>query len=475
MQRLLTYVRPWNRDQIVALAAAAWPKCSEIFETSEHPSVDRQELSTAFYTELNAPNPRTQTQYLSIAEIDDVILRCRLLRAIPKAEALRTVIAMEAAVDNVLEHTQPQAMLSLMVDSYIMHLFALACQRRDIPFIGMVPTFINGYFRITNTGEYNAARDVDDNEIVSQLATLLKTEYKPEFLAQTDAALIRSARRLWLRNIPKSEWFALRGLLERDRQNYHYRASAIVAKNYRSWRLQTYAGARPQSRDDLPENLRSRPQVYLPLQMSPEATIDYWSKDTSWINYEDRVIALMQTHRDTRSFLVKEHPNLLGFRTPGFYRRLESQPNCILIAPQVPSNHVVDLSDAMALCTGSAGFEAALRGVPVYSDSDPYYLQPGQMHPLAALADDIPARQVEAADQAKMMRYLLEGLLPGRFLNNGTWTAANLDHQDLNDTMAQSLRGYFDRVYGIDKMSAQQAGSDSFPASPVERHEKGHT
>jgi len=465
MQRLLIYVRPWNRDQMLSLAQTAWPDCAQIIQTSEHRTADDTVLADTFYAHLAAAKGAQDAapRHLGAADMDDIILRCRLLRALPAAQARRSVIAMEAAVEDVLEAQAPQAMLSLMIDSYVMHLFDHACRRRGIPFVGIVPTFINGYFRITATGEYNLSRDVDDAEVATRMQALLQTAYKPEFLAQTDAALIRNARRLWLRNLPKPEWFALRGLLARDRQNYHYRASAIVARHFRSWRLQTYTGARPQTRADLPATLRDRPQIYLPLQMSPEATIDYWSTDTSWIDYENRVVAIMQAHRDTRSFLVKEHPNLLGFRRPGFYARLRAQPNCVLIAPQVPSNHVVDLSDATIVCTGSAGFEAVLRGVPVYSDSDPYYLPPGRMRPLADLAGDIPPRATpEPDDQADMMRHLLQGLLPGRFLNNGTWTADDADHRDWNATMARSLRSYYDRTYG-----APDAGRDANADAPA--------
>jgi hypothetical protein len=414
-----------------------------LHRTSEHPAVDASGLSARLTVLFKCAQAEDAPCHLSEAECDDIILRCRLLRSLDPATARRLLLAAECAVSDILEQSQPEAMLSLTIDSYIMDVFAARCRQRGIRFIGIVPSFVKEHFRITTRGERVPSRTVSETEIDAALATLTISDYRPDFLVQSEHEMRRQMWRLWLRNLPKPLWFALKRMKPEERLNYHYWASQIVARRYWSpW---------PQSLNGLSGAALSRlrgdggvPLIYLPLQMSPEATIDYWSHDTRWIDYEAFVLDLIRRHAGIRRFVVKEHPNLVGFRSRGFYKRLAAEPNCVVASPKVASNDLVELCDGVVVCTGTAGFEAALRGKPVFSNSKPYYLPEEALWPLAALQDQLPNVEMTPEKQRAIVAFMLGGIFPGRFPNNGSWSVDNPEHRAWSDRMAQSIRAFLD-------------------------------
>ncbi len=435
---VLVYVRPWNNAQFFDLAQGIWPNTAQV-HVSEHQAVDLGGLKAALYGAYRAVTADSQPQYLDETQIADVKLRCRLLRWISGDKARLLILAAEQAIEEILGRHQPKAMLSITVDSYILQLFCLACHRRDIPFIGLVPSFVNGYFRITAMGERTAARSVEQEEIDSVSTRLLDTNYKPDFLAKSPNASRTKARRLWRRNLVKPAYFELRRRLSRDPLNYHNWSTSIVSQRHWSLRMQNYDGASIQSRVELDPAFRERPLIFLPLQMSPEATIDYWSADTSWIDYETRVLELLATTANTHTILVKEHPNVLGFRTPHFYERLASFDHAVLIDPGMSANTLIDMCDGVVICTGTVGFEAALRGSPVYTDSKPFHLPHNFALPLEELAKPCPSRQSDVTAQQVLIRHVLEGLLPGHFVNDGSWQPSRHNQSEMIKSLRQAL------------------------------------
>ncbi|UWQ95887.1 capsular biosynthesis protein [Rhodobacteraceae bacterium M385] len=440
---ILVYVRPWNLSQMAHLARGIWGEDASLSITSEHHTVDQSGLVATFNAAHSQARVDAPLRHLSEEEAADITLRCRLLRSIGKVRARHLLWAMEHAVDQVLTETKPSAMLSLTVDSYVMDIFAALCAKRGIRFIGLVPSFINEHFRISTRGEHNDSRVVSDADIDAALSTLIVKDYRPDFLVQTDTEMRRQMWRLWMRNLPKPLWFALRRMKPANRLNYHYWASQIIAAQYWALWPRMPKGISGPALKAVAED-DGLPRIYLPLQMSPEATIDYWSSDTRWIDYEQHVLDLIQRYRVKWRFFVKEHPNLLGYRSRGFYKRLEAEPNCIMVAPSVPSNDLVTLCQGVLVCTGTAGFEAALRGKPVLSDSEPYYAPPGTLLPIETLTEDLPDQIAVRERQNLLAGHVLRGTLSGRFLNNGKWCADNPTHSGWSDTMAASIRSYLD-------------------------------
>ena len=446
MASILVYVRPWNSEQFQDLASKIWHGYENIL-VSEHRAVDQRGLSKKFYRALSNISEHTASSELSEDDIADVILRCRFLRAQDITSARKYVLAMNQSIEQIMDEHQPVAALSVTVDSYIIHLIYLACQRRKVPFIGLVPTFVNGYFRITSLGERVWSREVTVEEVTQVYKKLFRPDYRPSFLVQDPNAVRRAAIRRWMRNLPKPLWFAIKRQITGDKLNCHYCTTQIISSRYWSILPQSYQGVCPKKRTDLVPNSSSKPLIFLPLQMSPEATIDYWSTDISWIDYESKVLKLLDEYRETTIFAVKEHPNVLGNRTTDFYKRLQERRNCILISPEFASNTLIDMCDGVVICTGTVGFEAALRGLTVYSDSAPFHLEKKNISSLAALSGSFPRHQsVNETEAMLMTKYLLEGLLPGRFINDGTWRKTKNDHLTFNTQVASSIKKYTDLI-----------------------------
>jgi hypothetical protein len=442
------------------LARGIWGADTPLQATSEHRSVDECGLASEFNAAYRRTRAEASPRHLNEDDVAEIILRCRLLRSIDAREARRLLIAMEHAVDAVLLRVRPSMMLSLTIDSYVMDLFARLCDKLGIRFIGLVPSFLKDHFRLTVRGEYVDSREVSEAEIDVALASLIIKDYRPDFLVRSAQEMHQQRWRLWLRNFPKPLWFALRRMKPGDALNYHFWASQIVAKKYWSFWPCELDGVSGPTLATLSTD-SGLPLIYIPLQMSPEATIDYWSKDTRWINYESSIIELVRRYCKRWRFLIKEHPNLLGYRSRGFYELLRAEPNCILVSPNVPSNDLVSVSQGVLVCTGTAGFEAALRGKPSLSDSEPYYAEPGVLLPIKALDDVLPPAVVDTERQRKLMAHVLRGTLRGRFLNNGTWSVSNPEHRSWSETMAASIRSY---LKNADQLGDQSQYEDAtFP------------
>lgn len=435
---VLVYVRPWNREQFLNIAGGCWPNAS-LIETSEHPREDCSGLRDGIYRFYKTLSADVVPLHLTDYDVADIILRCRLLRVLPWYKARQLVLACERSIDEVLDRYEPKAMLSITTDSYILHTYVLACRRRAIPFIGLVPSFINGHFRVTAMGERVALRKVSEEVVDAATLELLKSDYKPDFIAKSPKELRAKARRLWLRNLVKAPYFACKRRISRDPLNYHSWSTQVVSQQYWSWRLQDYSGQIINKATDIPEAMQGRPLIYFPLQMSPEATVDYWSQDIRWINYENRVLDLLRDYAHSHYFLIKEHPNLLGFRSKRFYSRLEAASNAVMISPDVSSNGLLELCDGVLAATGTVGFEAALRGVPVYSDSRPFHLPPDTVYSISQLDTPIPVKNVTLEQQRALLRYVLESVLPGHFVNDGTWKKYKNDQSQIISSLRSVL------------------------------------
>ncbi len=426
----LLYVRPWNAEQFRAIGASAFPN-SPLVECSEHRAVDavglRNRYLEALRGEVVAPADGGDRQ--------DVIRRCRLLRAMPQAEANRHYGAMRHAVRSMFDDVQPSVVLSLTVDSFVIDLIQLEAATRQVPFIGLVPAFVNGFFRITTRGEPVHARVPDEDEVTRVLEMLGERDYLPAFVGEAGSSSSLRLAKTWAETWVRFIWFSIRRLRPGQRFNYHAWSSSVVTRSHLSvlphrpewsseWRAEVQESARK--------------TVYLPLQMVPECTVDYWCRSPKAADYYPALVRLLDSWSDSFTFVVKEHPAVIGRRPPGFYRSLAQRGGVVLVPPTVPSNSVIEVCDATLVWTGTAGFEACLRGTPVFTLGEPYYQSgpgfmtvDGESSPAEAgqfLAERLSAGWAER-DRRALVRHLMAVLLPGHFRNDGSWSAAREDHR----------------------------------------------
>lgn len=447
---ILVYARPWSKNQFLDIAENISKEADKIV-VSEHKKIDESGLANYFYKQISLSGNTLFKSYLSEEEINEIIIRCRLLRSINRDLAIIYICAMHAAIEMVLEKNAINLVLSLTVDSYVLHLIYISCKRRNIPFVGLVPSFVNGYFRITALGERNHSRNTTKAEIDVVSSQLLNHSYKPKFLGKPNTGK-QKAVKSWLRNFIKPVWFYAVKTISGDHLNYHYLATQTVSREYWSVAPNLYTGMRPDSREDLISADGVKKLIFLPLQMSPEATIDYWSNDKTWINYEKKIFNLLDEYASHVVFAVKEHPNVLGNRRRDFYGRLAAHGACRLIDVDVNSNMIIDMCDGVVICTGTVGFEAAIRGKAVYADTSPFHLPPDFLRPIFTLkekqSDPAEITHLELKKEEEktdvLLRYLLNGLIPGNFISNGEWNENSNEHKIFNSQIGHSIVEYLE-------------------------------
>jgi len=440
--KVLCYVRPWNYKQFKCLAGNIVPNASLAF-CSEHPSVDFSGLSANYYSHLNN---NSLVSDLSGAEQDDFIARCRLLRVLDKPEAIKHLAAMGQAIRELLAKEQPSVVLSLMVDSYLMDLLRYYCDRLGINFLGLVPTFVNGYFRVTARGEatFNPSADAYDTHGVKQ--ALLDPLYAPVFNANSLASPLRGILRRWAANIARIPYFYIKRHLLKDPCNYHYWAAQVVSRQ-----LFNYFPPSDPGCNAWLETLQNvdKPILYIPLQMVPEATVDYWCNNVEVIDYYTQMERLIAKHHKVFQIVIKEHPSVMGSRPSGFYQRLARDKRLTVVPTYTSSNEVLTVADAVLVWTGSVGFEAALRGKSVICLGDPYYLYGSRFLKINPATDssviyehiqEVKSQPVTPEEQDGLINYLATQLFVGNFKNNGTWSEHSEKDMDDCRAMAKSLR-----------------------------------
>ena len=438
--KFLCHAGPWSDDYFRFLVKNIDQE-ADCKIVSGHKQVDKTLLVKKYYELLKLPVNSTSSP--SDEELD-IIARCRLLRALSMDNALHHLNSMRQAIQYVFDIEKPDITITETIDSFIIDLFCKESEKRGIPCIGLVTVFVNGLSRISIRGEYNKCRNVLDEEVSKVLSTLECVDYLPAFVAKDSKRFRYSVIRRWARNAIKIPYFSLKRWTSGDYFNYHYWHSIIICKSWFNWFPKIDIGT-PNWESEL--NAAPKPVVYLPLQMFPEATIDYWCDDVSVIEYE-RVLLETVKKFSGITFLVKEHPNVLGHRKSSFYKALKSLGNIIVCPTEVPSNSLEPLYDAVLVWTGTVGFEAAIRGKALLAMSKPYYLindtdffRIDQQSTEKSILEYI--ENFKALDNKKeLVKHVLEGCIKGKVQFDGTWREDNSSHREEALKVAQSLKDY---------------------------------
>lgn len=421
--KILCYARPWNVEQFKTIAAGL-NENSEIKIISEHQGVDELGLEEGYYSLIKSKK-KLSSDYVITSLDRDMIQRCRLLRSLKQEVALQHLNYMREAVFNVFESFHPNIVISITIDSFVIDCIYQEAQKRNIQFIGLIPSFINGYTRITSRGEYSDIRSVDAREVQEVSDKLLEKNYAPGFTKQSMQSPVKSTLKRWFMHFVRYSYFTIQRLKLRDRYNYHFWASQIVSWQLMHWfpRLQLGNNRWKTSID------KNKIKIYLPLQMIPEATVDYWCDQLSHTEYESTLIAFIHHFQNDCEFLIKEHPNVLGYRNSSIYKSLEELSNVTIVPTYENSNDVLDFSDAICVWTGSVGFEAVLRGKPVLSFCKPYYDYDKAIAPVTINSSYREVKDFidnySACDRNDFVKRSLSSLVKVNFINNGTWQPDN--------------------------------------------------
>mgnify|MGYP000954068079 CR=1 FL=1 len=427
--KILCHAGPWSDKYLKYVIKGLNPNANVII-TSAHKKVDETILCEEYYKNIK----KNKNKNFNLDSKDnDIIIRCRLLRSIPINKALLHLNSMREAIVSVFDSINPDLVITETIDSYVMDLIYEESLKRKIEFVGLVTVFVNGYVRISARGEYNRIREPLKNEVETVLQMLENKNYLPAFVAESKKKVILSVFFRWLRNLIKPPYFFIKRIVSREYYNYHYWATLIISLNWFHIWPRFNLGM-----NDWKNRLRNnnnKTVIYIPLQMIPEATVDYWCQSLGVIDYDKVLLKIIDQFSDDFHFLIKEHPNVLGYRNPSLYDSLCKRKNITFCPTTIISNELAPWYDAVLVWTGTVGFESALRGKPVLTLARPYYASGNQFYEITmnttvdSIKSFIQDRSSELTSNEKysMVEHLLGGVIPGKLQVDGSWKETNND------------------------------------------------
>ena len=411
---ILAHGGKWASETLRAIALGYESTASIQFETHD-PGNPFSGLSTAFDRHKSEA---AQVGLVASAEEEEWIARCRYLRTIPKNRAIISLRCMRKAWSEVLDDHEPIAVFSESIDSYVISTLENACLTKGIPFFGFVTSFINGYCRVTRYGELGSFRAVDGNEVAGTRKLLTDNAYQPAFLVDTrmqEKAVMKAWSKNWARFLSSSAKL----LKATNRERNH------VAGAFHTSRVNLHLWPRFDIGDqDWSQRIKNSqcPAIFVPLQFVPETTIDYWCEGVELIKHDDVLASFIGRHQHRLQFVIKEHPNAQGFRSPRLYERLRKFENVVFAPTSTHVQQVMNEVDAVMTWTGSVGFQAALLGKPVFNFCRAYYIS-GRFFKVIDLTESadsitkhiefVSSQPISEAEQMDLVAHTLSGLLPG--------------------------------------------------------------
>jgi hypothetical protein len=172
-------------------------------------------------------------------------------------------------------------------------------------------------------------------------------------------------------------------------------------------------------RYDQLENIEGRVALY-PLHVQPERSIDVQGSF-----YSDQIKLIKDIRRSLPfdvTLVVKEHPNFLGLRGPGFFREIRRIPNVKILSHEESTFDIYQRAALVLTVTGTAAYEAGLLGVPAVMFAPMYF---GGLSSVFCCSDIM------------QLKPLVFRLL------NGVNRDMDADSRFIAELMAKSFEGYF--------------------------------
>jgi hypothetical protein len=446
--KTLCYLRPYNKNQLLTISKNLRPK-DDIKIFSEHPLVDQTGLPKLYYQNLNFFFNTSGHKDFNKKEINEIILRCRLLRNIEKKKALKHLTAMSFAIKEVLEIEKPNYLILQTVDHYISDLMYHYCKKKNIKFIGIVTTPFNNYFRVTSKGEATFNKKTKNKIHKKLFKDYLDKKYIPIFNKKSISSPIKSVFTRWLKNSFSIIFFYSKRIIYLDYYNFHYWAMYLIAKKNFNFFFPNDIGNKNWKKKLNSKNLYN---LYIPLQMYPEATIDYACDDIKYVDYYKNLLLFIKKNYKNYNIFIKEHPNVMGLRPSSFYKSLKNNNKITVIPTYENSNYILSKIDCTLVWTGTVGFDSLIRGIPVVSFCKPYYAEGKRF---MTIKQDTPInliyrhikrfnkKKIFKSEQLEIFKFVSKQLYEGNYKLHSDWS--NKNPQDIKDVkkMASSCKHLF--------------------------------
>jgi len=358
---------------------------------------------------------------LSASEVDDVIARCRVLRWLPKHQAVAMALGMADVMQKIIDTVKPSAVLSFPIDRYAKDILARRALASQIPYLELTASPLPGMSMLLNRSKLVQLEGQPEASVVdARVAEIADPAFTPTYVqGRTKFTLPRFLRTLLYFKVRGYAFKAL-SVVKRDPLNLHYLdAQSVLGHKPRlsDRRVLSLIDADWRARISL---FAKSKRLLIGLQLYPEASIDYWIEGADLIDHE----ALLYDVAKAFSLagyvvMVKDHPLQFGFRQAGLLERLKTLPHVVILPYDVSGNEALDLVDNNFTCTGTLGLQAALAGkksivTRCYYSNDEDFIILSRRHEVTGLPEAVE-RMAPPSVLAERQRRIVAHLLRGSF------------------------------------------------------------
>ena len=395
--------------------------------------------------------------------VDAVTVRTPLKRLARDTEmAKRYVIGLLGWTLRTCEEERPDLVFCYTVAGAPAYALSIVSRDLGIPFARISSAHVDAKYTIDESVELSLervnelfARALDDPSILAHAlptarAHLAQFRSRPAKYATSAEVHDRVAR--------SHSLFAI------TRQGYHDLRSAVAATIWRPTRELRRPGPwrfgwnrattslrarrdRHATQFNAPGDLPSRPFVYFPLQVNPEAsTMVLAPMHTNQFAIVEALVKSLPLGTD---LVVKDHIPMLGRRPPDFYRRLGDLPGVVLASPFEDPFALITRATLTCTVSGTSAWEAMRLGRPALVIGRPHYLAIGQgvthCADLSRLPEVLPrAIDVPAVGDARIELYVAAIMdqcfdLPAELYRTGVTKATIARHDDVIATLSDRL------------------------------------
>jgi len=304
-----------------------------------------------------------------------VARRCRYLRHQQPDLQKRLINSAWLAIDEIFQRCSPDAFVGLPMDNYYLDLVDQWCARNGTFAINPVQSLLPQRTRVCRRGEYQRCRNVDTDEVARYRAILCEPRFRPTWLsAQRSRAWLL---RMYAREIAKRAFFRVAKTIKADPYSFHYNCVYPIGAAVRPLPadLLTVKSLFVRSLDEVGRaRERHRAAVFLPLQFTPESSLDYNIPDSRFTQYGALLDAVLSGLPSDVLLIVKEHPDMYGYRSAAFFERFARRSNVVIADVDITVQQIFDLCEYV-LVTGSAstGVEALVKRKTVISLGGAFY------------------------------------------------------------------------------------------------------
>lgn len=365
----------YTRHKLVKSSQALLKECLEF--TDAFVFSEEKITSASFVSNIQEVNPHSQSVEFSNAVIDDMIQRCRVLRCLDRAFAVSLINFYASRVISFFETFGVSVVIIPRIDDFFLDLMERLAREKGIKVIGVWNSaFVKEYSFLTCRGEIRPLRKEFgyDNLQLDLFRLISRGKFRATSINPARYSAIQKVKKFCYLYLRAAALFFMSKLT--NRFSYRSHATRFFVEEYKTSFIDTIYPFHSKLFKGTIEPLDKKPVLFLALQVNPESTIDYYVPRIELINVKEVVNHVVRSALNQGfHVVVKDHPNMEGFRPRSFYKDLLSSfPSVQLLSSSVPSEQVIKQASCVFTWSGTIATEAYFHGVPSISICVPFAL-----------------------------------------------------------------------------------------------------